>query len=254
MSGHSKWATIKHKKAITDAKRGQLFTKVTRELTVATMQGGADPASNFRLRLAIQKAKEANMPVDNIDRAIKRGAGAGDGGRGKIEEITYEGYGPGGAAILIQAVTDNRNRSISDIRTTLSRGGGNLGELGSVAWVFESRGVVTLDGLNHEEAEELALAAIEGGAEDFKLDGELLEVYSDPEHFERIRHDLELRRPNKVIGGIGMVSKNVVYLAEKEAEQTLRLLDRLEDLDDVQRVFTNADFPDEALERYRRAG
>ena len=176
MSGHSKWSTIKHQKGVTDARRGQLFTKLAREITVAARQGGGDADSNFRLRLAVQKARENNMPQDNVDRAIKRGAGGGEGG-GDLEEALYEGYGPGGVAIMLQALTDNRKRTVSDVRSSFTRAGGSLGEAGCVSWNFESRGVVTAE-VDPDLGEEIALAAIDAGAEDFKLDGSFLEIYT----------------------------------------------------------------------------
>ena len=251
MSGHSKWSQIKHKKGVVDARRGQLFTKLAREITVAAREGGGDPAMNVRLRLAMEKAKEANMPHENVDRAIKRGTGTGDGAGAVMDRVSYEGYGPGGAAILVETVTDNRNRTVSDVRTVFSRGAGNLGEAGSVAWLFENRGVVTVGAVDQEKAEELALAAIDAGAEDFQLDNDFLEIYSDPAHFEAIRRALQEHHAQVSSAELSMVPKTTVSLGEREAEQTLKLLDRLEELEDVQRVYTNADFPEAVLEKYR---
>ena len=248
MSGHSKWSTIKHQKGVTDARRGQLFTKLAREITVAARQGGGDPDSNFRLRLAVQKARENNMPQDNVDRAIKRGAGGGDGG-GDLEEALYEGYGPGGVAIMLQALTDNRKRTVSDVRSSFTRAGGSLGEAGCVSWNFESRGVVTAE-VDPDLGEEIALAAIDAGAEDFKLDGSFLEIYTSFENLEALRSAMEEQGVNVTTAELSMVPRNTVMLDARVADQTLRLLDILEELDDVQKVYSNADFPDEALEKY----
>ena len=250
MSGHSKWSTIKHKKAVIDARRGQLFTKLARELTVATREAGGDPAMNGRLRLAMEKAKQANMPVDNIDRAIKKGTGEGQGA-GVLEELAYEGYGPGGAAILLQILTDNRNRAASEVRTLFSRNGGNLGEAGSVAWIFDSKAVLTVDGLDEAKADEVALAAIDAGADDFKVEDGLLEVDGPPTALESMQEAVLGLGVETASASVTMVPKSTVSLDERSATQTLRLLDRLEELDDVQQVYTNADFPDEVLEKYR---
>ena len=251
MSGHSKWSTIKHQKGIADARRGQLFTKLAREIAVATRQGGPDPEMNVRLRLAIQKGKDNNMPQDNIERAIKRGAGS-DEGQEVLEEAVYEGYGPGGTAIMLQALTGNRNRTVSEIRNTFVRGGGNLGESGCVAWNFQSNGVIVLE-VSEERAEELALKAIDAGAEDFDIFGTTLEVRASPEGFEQVRRALEEADATVVNAELALTPKSTVLLGSKEALQALRLLDKLEELDDVQRVYTNADFPEEVLEEYRAA-
>ena len=248
MSGHSKWSTIKHQKGVTDARRGQLFTKLAREITVAARQGGGDADSNFRLRLAVQKARENNMPQDNVDRAIKRGAGGGEGG-GDLEEALYEGYGPGGVAIMLQALTDNRKRTVSDVRSSFTRAGGSLGEAGCVSWNFESRGVVTAE-VDPDLGEEIALAAIDAGAEDFNLDGSFLEVYTSFENLEALRSSMEEQGVNVTSAELSMVPRNTVALDARAADQTLRLLDILEELDDIQKVYSNADFPDEALEKY----
>ena len=249
MSGHSKWSTIKHQKGVTDARRGQLFTKLAREITVAARQGGDNPDANVRLRLAVQKARESNMPLDNVDRAVKRGVGGGEGG-GDLEEALYEGYGPGGVAIMLQALTDNRKRTVSDVRASFTRAGGSLGEAGCVSWNFEPRGVVTAE-VDPDMGEEIALAAIDLGAEDFKLDGSFLEVYTAYENLEALRSALEHQGVNVTSAELSMVPRNTVMLDARVADQTLRLLDHLEELDDVQKVYTNADFPDEALEMYK---
>ncbi|MEE8443667.1 MAG: YebC/PmpR family DNA-binding transcriptional regulator [Dehalococcoidia bacterium] len=253
MSGHSKWSSIKHQKGVTDARRGQLFTKLARELSVAARQGGAEPEMNVRLRLAIQKARDSNMPLDNIERAVKRGAGVGDGNQSAMEEVVYEGYGPGGAAILLEALTDNATRTVSEVRNVLSRAGGNLGERGCVAWNFESTGVITVE-TSQEEAEDLALLAIDAGAEDFDLDEAQLEVRTNPGAFEQVRKALEEKGATLARAELSMMPKATVQLEAKQAAQTLRLLDRLEELDDIQHVYTNADFPEESLEEYRKAG
>ena len=248
MSGHSKWSTIKHGKAITDARRGKLFSKLTREILVAAKQGGGNTDMNVRLRLAVQKARDNNMPVDNIERAIKRATGEGNS-QDQLEEILYEGYGPGGAAILLQAFTDNRNRTASEIRSTFAKNGGNLGESGCVAWIFEQKGVITLEAPS-EEAEELALMAIDLGADDFNIDNSNMDVYSAPNKFEELRKSLEENKLKISSAELSMLPKNTTPLDDKTAEQTLRLLDKLEDLDDVQKVYSNADFPEEVLTKY----
>ena len=251
MSGHSKWSTIKRQKGVADSKRSQLFTKLGREIDAAVRQGGENPEMNFRLRLIIQKARDHNMPIDNIERAIKRAAGAAEGVN--LIEASYEGYGPGGVAILLETLSDNRNRTISEVRNVLSRGGGNLGESGSVAWIFEPKGVITVTAGDIDD-EELSLFAIDAGAEDIKVMDDSLEIQTKPEDLEGLRKALEDRKVTIVSAEILMMPNNVVMLDEKAALQALRLLDRLEELDDVQRVFTNADFPDEALENYRSQG
>lgn len=247
MSGHSKWAQIKRQKGVADARRGQLFTKLGREITVAARAGGADPAGNVRLRLAIQKARDNNMPNENIERAIRRGAGGGDSA--ELQEVVYEGYGPGGAAIMVQALTDNRNRTVSELRSTFTKAGGNLGEAGSVAWLFEQKGTITVEA-SGQRGEELALTAIDAGAEDFRQDDATLEVICRPEDVESVRRTLEEAGAVVSSAEVSLVPKTTVSLDEKHALQTLRLLDKLEDLDDVQRVYTNADFPDHVLATY----
>ena len=245
MSGHSKWSSIKHKKAATDAKRGQLFTKLAREITMAARAGGGDPTMNATLRLAIQKAKDANMPNDNIDRATRRGAGGGDADM--LEEITYEGYGPGGAAVLVETVTDNRNRTAADVRNVFSKGGGNLAEAGAVAWQFELRGIVTIDA-NGVDPDAVQLAAIEAGADDVSADENGVEVITPPSDVESVRNALASAGFPVARSETARLPRNVVELDQKAALATLRLLDGLDDLDDVQRVYSNADFPPEALE------
>lgn len=241
MSGHSKWAQIKRQKGVADAKRGQLFTKLGREIAVAA-RDGADPAANGRLRLAIQRGRDANMPMDTIERAIKRGAGLGEGAN--FQEISYEGYGPSGVAILVDALTDNRNRAAAEIRSVFTRNGGNLGESGSVRWIFDQKGeiVVEADG---GDPDEIALQAIDAGAEDVQIDGTVLEVYTEPSHMEAVRKSLEEQGVRVVSSTATMVPTTTVALDERAAEQTMRLIDRLEELDDVQSVFSNSEIPDE---------
>jgi len=241
MSGHSKWAQIKRQKGAADAKRGQLFTKLGREIAVAAREG-ADPAANARLRLAMQRARDANMPMDTIDRAIKRAAGAGDAAT--FQEITYEGYGPNGVAILVEALTDNRNRAAAEIRSVFNRNGGNLGEAGSVRWLFDSKGVITVV-TGGADPDEIGLVAIDAGAEDVQVDDGTLAVYTDPAHLEAVRTALEEGGITIVQSDTDMVPKTTITLDEHAAEQTLRLIDRLEELEDVQRVYSNSEVPDE---------
>ena len=252
MSGHSKWSTIKHQKGAADVKRGTLFTKLSRDIVLAVRQGGSgDPDTNFRLRLTIDKARSSNMPQDNIIRAIKRGSGEGGEGAESLEELFYEGYGPGGGAILLHAVTSNRNRSAAEVRSTFTRGGGNLGDSGCVAWNFENMGVITLEIADEEKGEELTLLAIDAGAEDVTLEDGMLEVHTTPDKLLEVQTALEDEGAVQVTSEISMVPKSTVVLGADEAERTLKLLDSLEDLDDIQKAYTNADFPAEVLERYQ---
>lgn len=250
MSGHSKWSTIKHAKGVNDARRGKLFTKLTKEIIVAVKQGGADPESNFKLRMAVQRAKDQNLPGDTIDRAIKRASGEGSDGA-QMVETTYEGYGPGGIAILVEALTDNKNRTVSDVRSTLSKSGGNLANAGAVAWQFDQQGVIIAEA-DADTAEDLALAAIDAGAIDFDTDDGVVSFYSTPSDLEGVREALSAVGASLRSSELSMVPQNTVPLDEKEAARTLRLLDQLEDLDDVQRVYSNADFPEDALTEYSR--
>jgi YebC/PmpR family DNA-binding regulatory protein len=247
MGGHSHWSQVKRQKGAADARRGQVFTKLGREISVAARQGGPDPNANFRLRLALQRAKDANMPNDTIERAIKRGASGAEGA--DLAEATYEGYGPGGIAILIDVMTDNRNRSVSEIRSTFSRHGGNLGEAGCVGWLFEGKGVVIVDAPENER-EDLALVAIDAGAEDVNIEGERVEILTVAEELENVRRALEEQNIKVESAELTKVPKSTINLGEKEALQTLKLLDKLEELDDVQRVHSNAEFPDEVLAAY----
>jgi YebC/PmpR family DNA-binding regulatory protein len=248
MAGHSKWKQIKRQKAVVDAKRGAAFTKLGREISMAVKQGGGDPDGNARLRLAILKAKEGNMPNDIIDRAISKAVGDSDGSN--LDEVVYEGYGPGGTAVMVEAMTDNRNRTVAEIRNAFGKGGGSLGETGSVGWMFTTRGVITLTVDGKADPDDVALLAIDAGAEDFAVEDEDVSVYTKPEDLENVRKSLEDAGFSPDSAEIERVPSTRVSLEEKEALQTLRMLDRLEDLDDVQRVFSNADFPDSALEVY----
>ena len=254
MSGHSKWSTIKRAKGAADAKRGALFTKLARNISLAAKEGGGgDPDMNFRLRIAIDQAKSNNMPQDSITRAVRRGSGEGGEGMVDLSEVTYEGYGPNGGAILVQALTDNRNRTASEVRSAFNKGGGNLGDAGCVAWNFDTRGVITMEIEDEGTAEELSLVAIDAEAEDVKFEDGILEIYTAPENLLAVKTALEGEGAEPASADISMVPKTVIPLENRAAEQTLRLLDILEDLDDVQKAYTNADFPAEVLERYGSA-
>jgi YebC/PmpR family DNA-binding regulatory protein len=243
MSGHSKWSTIKRQKGVTDARRSAVFTKVAREISVAARAGGGDPDANYRLRLAVDKARSVNMPMDNIKRAIERATGGGDAE--VFEEIVYEGYGPGGVAILVEAATDNRNRTAADVRALFTKAGGQLAGSGAVAWQFEPRGLITIPAKGHDP-DDVALAAIDAGADDVDTSGdEVVEVYTTPGALEQVR---------KALGSAGvavehaentMIAKNTVEVDEHRARQNLKLVESLEDLDDVQRVTANFDIPEE---------
>ena len=246
MAGHSKWKQIKRQKGVTDAKRSQVFTKFGHEISVAVRQGGPDPESNPRLRLAIDRAREQNMPKDNIERAIKRATGEG---AEAIDEVVYEGYGPGGIAILVHALTDNRNRTVSEVRNVFARAGGNLGEAGSVAWLFDTRGVITVEA-SGLDPDEIALRAIDSGADDVQVDDGTVEIYTKPEALDAIRRALSESGVPVASAEISQVPKSTITLDARQAEQTLRLLDSLDSLDDVQRVASNADFPEEVLAAY----
>jgi len=248
MSGHSKWAQIKRQKGVADARRGQLFTKLTREIIIATREGGSSPEANFRLRLAIQKARDNNMPLDNIERAIKRGSGEAEGA--SLVEMVLEGYGPSGAAILVQALSDNRNRTLQDVRNIFSRHGGSLGESGCVAWLFDPTGLITVP-INNLDAEELELQAIDAGADDVKVENGYVEIYAKPQDMEKVRAAIEQKNLPIASSELIMMSKNMVELDEKAALQALKLLDELEELDEVQHVTTSADFPETVLEKYQ---
>ncbi len=244
MSGHSKWSKIKHQKGVDDVKRGNLFTKLTREIIIASREGGSNPGGNFRLRLAIQKARDSNMPLDNIDRAIKKGSG--ELGGGSLIEMVLEGYGPSGIAVMVNALSDNRNRTVQEVRSTFTRHGGSLGESGCVSWLFNSRGVINIIAENID-ADELALTAIDAGAEDVQVESGIVEVYTKPEALEKVRATLEQKNVKIESSELQMVPKTLVKLDEKAAMQALKLLDRLEEIDDIQNVYSNADIPDSVL-------
>lgn len=246
MSGHSKWHSIRRSKAIIDNKRGQVFTKIAREITIAAREGGSgDPDMNFRLRIVIQKGKAENMPAENIDRAIKRGLGGGEGGAD--EEITYEGYGPSGSAIMVQAYTDNRNRTASEIRNAFTKGGGNLGESGSVAWMFQHIGVIRIE-IGKNDPEEMTLNAIDAGAEDVQETEDELEVYTTFENLKKVTDALEKFKYNILSSEAIMRPTTTVELDSAKQVQLLKLIERLEDLDDVQNVYYNVEISDEVAE------
>src|ERR687892_2529467 len=233
MSGHSKWSTIKRQKGVTDAKRGALFTKVAREISVAARQGGGDPDANYRLRLAIDKARSVNMPADNIKRTMEKATGGGDAEQ--YEEIVYEGYGPGGVAILVEAATDNRNRTAADVRAMFTKNGGSLAGAGAVAWQFEPRGVVAVS-RDGKDADDIALTAIDAGAEDVDTESDPIEVITDPSLLESLREALEGAGVAVESAEVTMQPKTPIEVDEHVARQNLRLIEALEDLDDVQRV------------------
>ncbi len=246
MSGHSKWSTIKRKKEATDAKRGQIFTKLAKEIALAAREG-ADPDINFKLRLVVDKAKAANMPKDNIERAIRRGAGLEKGD--VLEEITYEGYGPHGVALLIQVVTDNRNRAVADIRRWFNRLGGSLGESGCVAWQFEPRSYFTMppDDLNLDEIFDIA---VESGADDVTFGDDLIEIFAEPNDFQMVKEGLEQHGLQLESAEITMMPKTTITLDEKKSFQNMNLISSLEDLDDVQQVYSNLDISDELMAKF----
>jgi YebC/PmpR family DNA-binding regulatory protein len=251
MSGHSKWHQIRRQKGVNDAKRGQIFTRLGREIVVAVREGGGgDPDANFRLRMAVQRARAANMPLDNIERTIKRAVGGGEGSN--LEEIQYEGYAPGGAAILIHAMTDNRNRTAAEVRSVFNKNGGNLGESGCVDWIFEMKGVIEV-ALDGQDPEELTLTAIDAGAEDVDTPGdgdEALTLYTEPAQVDDVRKALEAKKLVIARAESTLIPKTKIELSEKDALATLRMMDRLEDLDDIQYVYTNAEITDEVAEKY----
>jgi len=245
MSGHSKWSTIKRQKGANDAKRGALFTKVAREISVAARLGGGDPDANYRLRLAIEKARSVNMPADNIKRTIDKATGGGDADQ--FEEIVYEGYGPGGVAVLVEAQTDNRNRTAADVRAMFTKSGGQLAGSGAVAWQFEPRGLITVV-RNGIDPDEVALAAIDAGAEDVDTDDdEAIEIYTSPGDLESVRTALEGAGVSVDSAESTMIAKQTVELDANKARQALRLVELLEDLDDVSRVTANFDIPEEVF-------
>ena len=238
MAGHSKWKQIKHYKAATDKKRGALFTKLIREITMAAKLGGGDPGGNARLRLAIETARGNSMPKENIDRAIKKGTGELEGV--DYQEVTYEGYGPGGVALLIDAVTDNPTRTVADVRHKMSRGGGTLGTPNSVGWMFEKKGQIVIEAVNKDEDSMMELA-LEAGAEDFRREDDVYVVTTTPSDFHQVKSALESKQIAVKESELAMVPKNTVTVAGKDAEALLKLLEELDDLDDVQKVWANFD-------------
>jgi YebC/PmpR family DNA-binding regulatory protein len=245
MSGHSKWASIKHKKGAVDAKRGKIFTKLIKEITVATRLGGKDPDSNSRLRVAIAAAKAENMPKENIERAIKKGTGDLEGSN--YEEVTYEGYGPGGVAVLIEVLTDNKNRAVADVRHLFERSGGNLGEAGCVAWMFSQKGLIVFQ-KDQVEEEMLFELALEAGADDIKEDEKELEVITEPSSFEKVKTAIEKAGIRYTLAEITMIPKTTVKIDDKHAQQMLTLMENLEDNEDVNHVYANFDISNEVME------
>jgi YebC/PmpR family DNA-binding regulatory protein len=248
VSGHSKWSQIKRQKGVADVKRGQVFTKLGREITLAVRDGGPEPDGNARLRQVIQRARGSSMPMDTIERAIKRASGGGDGV--SLEEISYEGYGPGGAAVLVEALTDNRNRAVAEIRSAFTRAGGSLGESGCVAWLFEPRGVIAVEN-SDRDPDELGLVAIDAGAEDVRVEDGVIGVLTQPPDLDAVRTALEADGVKVASAESALVPKTTVPLDEKNAAATLRLMEKLEDLDDVQRVYTNLELSEAALQAYQ---
>ena len=246
MSGHSKWSSIKHKKALTDAKKGQQFTKMAREITIAAREGGGNPDGNYRLRLAIEKARSVNMPQDNVKRAIQRGTG--ELGGAQMETLRFEGYGPHGVAIMVETVTDNRNRTSSDIRNLFNRSGGNLGATGSVGWMFTRQGQIVVDADGHDP-DEIGLEAIDLGAADAQVDGKTVDVTTDPSKLESVQDALKKKGYKIDSAEVTMNSSQTVSLNEQTAPTVLKLLDALEEHDDVQSVYSNIDVPADVMER-----
>lgn len=248
MSGHSKWNTIKRKKGAVDAKRGKVFTKLIKEITLAARLGGSDQEGNARLRQAIMAAKDENMPKENIDRAVKKGVGGSEGSAG-YEEVVYEGYGPGGAAVLVEVVTDNKNRTVAEIRHIFSKHGGNLGENGCVSWIFEKKGSLLFDkkGVNEDDLMELAL---DSGAEDVREEENEYEVITDPGLFEQVKKALDCKNVRYIKAQVTMIPQSTVRLEAEKALQMLRLMEKLEDNDDVQNAYANFDIPDDIMEKF----
>jgi len=243
MAGHSKWANIKHKKAKTDAQKGKIFTKIGREIAVAVKEGGSDPSTNSRLRDAIAKAKAANMPSDNIERSIKKAAG--ELGNVNYEDITYEGYGPHGVAIIVQALTDNRNRTAGEMRYLFDRAGGSLGASGCVSWMFDRKGLIVIEKSDSIDEEELMMQALEAGAEDMSDEGDVYEIIMDPSYFTQVRDSLEQAGYSFASAEVMMIPQNYVSLNEEQTEQVLSLIDKLEDHDDVQNVYHNLEISED---------
>jgi YebC/PmpR family DNA-binding regulatory protein len=247
MSGHSKWSTIKRKKGAEDAKRGKLFTKIGRELAVAAREGGPDPEVNFKLRLVIEKAKQANMPKDNIERSIRRGAGLEKGEA--LEQVVYEGYGPGGTALIVRALTDNRNRAVADIRRAFSRYGGNLGENGCVAWMFEQKGYVTIP-LNGHDPDDLFMLAVDAGAEDVVIGEDTVEIYAEVQDFQAVQESLAEAEIEMDMAELSLIPQTKMDLEPDKGVKVMGLVDALDELDDVEKVYTNLNITDEMFELY----
>jgi YebC/PmpR family DNA-binding regulatory protein len=242
MSGHSKWSTIKHKKGAADAKRGKIFSKLIKEITVAARMGGGDPDANPRLRHALNAAKAQNMPKDTYERAIKKGTGELDGVN--YEEIIYEGYGPGGVAVLVECLTDNKNRTIANVRHAFSKAGGNVGTDGCVAWMFEQKGLISINKTEATE-EQLMEAALEAGAEDIKDEGDIFDIITEPSDFDTVKEAIEAVGIKYIEADITMLPQNMTPVQGTEAEQVIKFMDAIDDLEDVQKFYTNADIPDE---------
>ncbi|NLG26679.1 MAG: YebC/PmpR family DNA-binding transcriptional regulator [Chloroflexi bacterium] len=249
MSGHSKWATIKRSKGVADTKRGALFTKLGHEIAIAAREGGSDPDSNFRLRLVLDKARQANMPKDNVERAIARGAGELKGSEA-LQEAIFEGYGPGGSAIMLQTLSDNRNRTVSEVRRAFERHGGNLGSDGSVAWMFSRRGQITVD-VEGLDPDDVAMVAIDAGAEDVDVEDNTLQIYTDPKDLKPVQEALVKGKFQVIESQLAWIPQNLMPLDEKDTVQTLKLVDALDELDDVTEVYNNIEITDEALAKYQ---
>ena len=245
MSGHSKWSQIKRQKGVADVKKGVVFTKMAREIMLAAREGGGDPDSNFRLRLALDRARAVNMPRDNIQRAIDRALGGADGAQ--VESVVYEGYGPGGVSVMVEAATDNRNRTVSEIRAAFTRHNGKLGESGSVQWLFEQKGIIEIDATG-KDADEVALTAIDAGAEDVETEDGFITVYTPTSSFEKVKAALDKAGVSAESAEVSMRPTNTVHLEGDQARKVVKLVEALEDLDDVQKVHANFDVPEEVLE------
>ena len=250
MSGHSKWSTIKRKKAAVDAKRGKIFTRLAREVTIAAREGGGDPDANIRLRLAIDKAKAANMPKDNIERAIDRGTGGGK--EGDLDEVTYEGYAPHGVALLVQVLTDKRNRAVAEVRHVLSKQGGTMADVGSVAWQFDRKGYIVIepDGIDTDEVFE---QAVDAGAEDVIFGDDLIEIYAELDTFRSVQQALMDAGISLAEAELSMIPKTPMQLEQEQTFKVMRVIEALEDLDDVQQVYSNLDISDELMSQYEAA-
>ena len=246
MSGHSKWANIKHRKGKQDALKAKITTKIGREIVIAVKQGGSDPSMNMKLKLALQKAKENNVPKDNINRALQKGAGATEGA--ELETIMYEGYGPGGVAVLVEALTDNRNRTVADIRHFFTKNSGNLGESGCVSWMFNNTGLFVVEASAVENLDDLMLELLEAGAEDIETNDDQLEITCMPEYFEAVQRVLEAKSIEPLTAQIRMIADTTMALDEENAPKMVKLLDALEEHDDVNEVYSNYEYPEEADE------